>query len=45
MGQDRNGFWHLDLQKESLDAGDLKKIWEVPVGQGYCGPTVADGRV
>jgi outer membrane protein assembly factor BamB len=45
MGPDRNGTWNLDLQKESLDASDLEKLWEVPVGQGYCGPTVADGRV
>ena len=45
MGLERKGVWHLDLQKESLQAGDLKKIWEVPVGTGYCGPTVADGRV
>ncbi|HEC43921.1 MAG TPA: dehydrogenase [Bacteroides sp.] len=45
MGPERNGIWHLDLQKKSLNHGDLKKIWEVPVGQGYCGPTVADGFV
>ena len=35
MGHDRNGVWDLDIQKDSLDAGDLKKKWEVPVGTGY----------
>ena len=45
MGQDRNAVWHLDLQKDSLDAGDLIKHWEVSVGPGYCGPTTSDGRV
>jgi len=45
MGPERDGTWHLDLEKESLDKGDLKKTWEVPVGHGYCGPTVANGMV
>ena len=44
-GPDRNGLWHLDLQKDSLVPEDLKKIWEMPVGTGYCGPTVSDERV
>ncbi len=45
MGPDRNARWHLDLKKESLEADDLQKIWEVPVGAGYSGPTVKDGKV
>lgn len=45
MGPERSGYWELDLQKESLDASDLKKMWEVPISQGYCGPTVANGKV
>lgn len=45
MGEGRSATWDLDLRKESLDADDLEKIWEVPVGTGYCGPTVSDGRV
>lgn len=45
MGPERNGTWHNDLPKESLKAGDLRKIWDVPVGTGYCGPTVSGGRV
>lgn len=45
MGPERSGYWELDLQKESLDASDLKKMWEGPISQGYCGPTVANGKV
>ena len=45
MGHDRLGIWHLDLEKESLIPDDLEKIWEVPVGTGYSGPSVSDGRV
>jgi outer membrane protein assembly factor BamB len=45
MGKDRKGIWYLDIKKESLRAGDLEKIWEAPVGTGYSGPTVYDGRV
>ena len=44
-GIERNGTWNLNLQLESLESTDLNKIWEVPVGQGYCGPTVANDRV
>lgn len=45
MGPQRNGVWHLDLQKSSLDSSDLRKTWEAEVGTGYSGPTVAGGRV
>lgn len=45
MGPERKDIWHLDIQKESLDKGDFKKIWEVPVGTGYCGPSVSNGKV
>jgi outer membrane protein assembly factor BamB len=45
MGPERDGTWHLDLKKESLESGDLRKIWETPVGTGYSGPTVSNGRV
>ncbi len=45
MGPGRNDIWHLDIQKESLEKGDLKKIWEVTVGTGYCGPSVSNGKV
>jgi len=45
MGPERKGIWHLDIQKESLKKADLHKIWEMPVGTGYCGPTVSGGKV
>lgn len=45
MGPDRKGIWNLDLDKTSFSKADIRKVWEVPVGTGYCGPTVADGRV
>ncbi|MCF8224758.1 MAG: PQQ-like beta-propeller repeat protein [Bacteroidales bacterium] len=45
MGKSRQGIWHLDLQKESLDSADLVKQWEAPVGTGYSGPTVSGGKV
>lgn len=30
---------------ESLPAGNLPRLWSVPVGPGYSGPTVSEGRV
>lgn len=30
---------------ETLPAGELPRRWTVPVGPGYSGPTIADGRV
>ncbi|MBE0652562.1 MAG: PQQ-like beta-propeller repeat protein [Bacteroidales bacterium] len=45
MGPRRDGTWSLDLEKNSLAASDLEKKWEVPVGTGYSGPTVAKGKV
>ena len=45
LGKNRDGIWR--------DSGILKKFpiagpplnWRVPVGGGYAGPAVADGRV
>jgi outer membrane protein assembly factor BamB len=45
MGPERNSIWKLDLQKESLQAKDLNKLWEAAVGTGYSGPTAANGKV
>jgi outer membrane protein assembly factor BamB len=45
MGPDREGIWHLDIQKDTLKKDDLKKNWEVPIGSGYSGPTVSGGLV
>lgn len=45
LGKDQAGVWQLDLQIDSLDQSGIEKIWEMPVGPGYSGPTVADGAV
>jgi outer membrane protein assembly factor BamB len=45
LGPERLGVWHLDISKDTLVDSDLRKLWEVPVGTGYSGPTVSDGRV
>jgi len=45
MGPERDGTWDLDITKEKLNTQDLKKIWELPIGSGYSGPTVAKGKV
>ena len=45
MGPQRDASWILDMVKEELRPGDLKKLWETPIGTGYTGPTVADGKV
>lgn len=44
-GPDRLGIWHNGPQVDSLTSDKLIKIWDVPVGSGYCGPTVAGGLV
>jgi outer membrane protein assembly factor BamB len=44
-GPERNGVWREDGLVEKFAAPELKARWRVPVGTGYCGPTVAGGRV
>lgn len=49
-GVNRDGRWEADglLQKFPGDAGATNQLpleWSVPIGAGYSGPTVADGRV
>lgn len=45
MGPERDGTWSLDIDKNSLSADDLEKVWEVKTGTGYNSPIVADGKV
>lgn len=45
MGPQRDGTWILELDKNSLSDDDISKVWESEIGSGYCGPTVADGKV
>ena len=44
-GADRLGVWHDTGIVETFPQGGLKINWRVPIGSGYAGPAVADGRV
>ncbi len=44
-GPDRLGNWHHGPQVDRLTEDRVTKIWDVAVGSGYSGPTVANGRV
>ena len=44
-GADRLGIWHEDGVIDRFPEGGLKVSWRAPVGSGYAGPAVADGRV
>ena len=44
-GVDRDGVWHVDGLVDELPDGQMPLEWSVPIGPGYSGPTVADGRV
>ena len=43
-GRDRLGVWHETGIVETLPQA-LKVTWRTPIGAGYSGPAVADGRV
>jgi outer membrane protein assembly factor BamB len=44
-GPQRDGRWNVQGLVEQLPDGQLPLEWSVPLGPGYAGPTVADGRV
>jgi len=44
-GPDRLGTWYNGPRVDSLTADLVKTVWDVPVGSGYNGPTVASGLV
>lgn len=44
-GEHRDGIWQESGIVDSLPAGQLPIQWSVPVSPGYCGPTVAGGKV
>ena len=44
-GPDRDGSWNETGLISEFDSPTLKAQWSAPVGAGYSGPTVSDGRV
>lgn len=45
LGAQRDGVWREAGILEKFPAGGPKVRWRTPVGQGYAGPAVADGKV
>ncbi len=44
-GEKRDGIWRETGLIDSFPEGGLKKAWSVPIGPGYCGPTVTKNRI
>jgi outer membrane protein assembly factor BamB len=44
-GPDRDGVWEETGIVTQFDSESLKPKWTTPVGSGYSGPTVSNGRV
>ncbi len=44
-GAGRDGVWREEGLMDRFPADTLAWKWSVPIGAGYCGPTVAGGRV
>lgn len=44
-GPNRDGVWRETGIVEKFSTSELKPQWRVEIGSGYCGPTVAKGRV
>jgi outer membrane protein assembly factor BamB len=44
-GPDRNGVWQEQGLIDRFDKPQQQARWRVPIGTGYSGPTVANGRV
>ena len=44
-GNDRQGRWNESGILDRFPEGGLKPAWVTPIGSGYSGPVVADGRV
>lgn len=44
-GLNRDGVWKETGLLDKFDGPEVKVRWRVPIGTGYCGPTVANGRV
>jgi outer membrane protein assembly factor BamB len=44
-GPNRDGVWRETGLIDRFDAPEVSIRWRVPIGSGYSGPTVAEGRV
>jgi outer membrane protein assembly factor BamB len=44
-GPQRDGVWRESAIVEKFASKELTPKWRVEIGSGYCGPTVANGRV
>ena len=44
-GPNRDGLWNETGIIDEFDTEEIPIRWRVPIGSGYSGPTVADGRV
>jgi outer membrane protein assembly factor BamB len=44
-GPRRDGTWRDSNIVDRFAGPEAELAWQVPLGAGYCGPTVADGRV
>ncbi len=44
-GVKRDGVWHETGIVEKFQKPRLEYVWRADLGSGYCGPTVAEGRV
>jgi outer membrane protein assembly factor BamB len=44
-GPQRDIVWRETGVVEKLPEGELPRVWSAPIGAGYAGPAVADGRV
>jgi outer membrane protein assembly factor BamB len=44
-GTERDGVWRETGIVQKFASAQLTPKWSVPIGSGYCGPTVAKGRV
>lgn len=45
LGPKRDGVWRETGTIDTFPAGGAKVLWRAPVGMGYAGPAVADGKV
>jgi len=43
-GPNRDGVWNETGVVKKFDSDELKPRWRMPIGSGYSGPTVVDGR-